>query len=56
MKLERDSPAACTVRSIRRWMCEGRAALDDAELPVGFLADALAPLPESRAQALPFKR
>ncbi|MDD5242163.1 MAG: ParD-like family protein [Sulfuricella sp.] len=36
------------------WARVGRAALDNPDLPVGFIADALAAMAEPREQAQPF--
>ena len=39
---------------IEFWARAGRAALDNPDLPIGFIAQSLASLAEPRAQAQPF--
>ncbi|MDE1891575.1 MAG: ParD-like family protein [Betaproteobacteria bacterium] len=39
---------------IEYWATVGRAALDNPDLPVSFVADALASMRESREQSTPF--
>lgn len=39
---------------IEYWATVGRAALDNPDLPVSFIAEALASMRESREQATPF--
>ncbi len=52
------SEAACEHRTIAGqiefWAKVGRAALDNPDLPVGFIAEALASMAEPRETATPF--
>jgi len=40
---------------IEFWACVGRAAIDNPELPVDFVVQALASMKEPRSDATPFK-